>query len=242
MAMRIVAETARLMGARSAVADRIGTHRWCALSRRFRHAVRGEAGCWWRAASALRATLECRRHRSHRLLAQPAAGARARDGNSRMMHGLSRGLAARRPGPARRIRPAIGPASAARWRGANRTRWRSATRCWARAPIDTAISWTSPARSRAGCRTMVCIATENRRATVVFDVSRPRSVLPGLRHRLAGARTLDGCSGRPARSAWSAGVASPPGEDALKGFGAAAASSGAAGLFHIAGVTPERRT
>src|SRR5688500_4676174 len=36
-----------------------------------------------------------------------------------------------------------------------------------------------------------------------------------------------------------AGVMSSPGEDALKGFGAAAASSGAVGLFHIAGVTPE---
>ena len=35
------------------------------------------------------------------------------------------------------------------------------------------------------------------------------------------------------------GVASHPGEDALKAFGAAAASSGAVGLFHIAGVTPE---
>ena len=35
------------------------------------------------------------------------------------------------------------------------------------------------------------------------------------------------------------GIARNPGEDALKGFGAAAASSGAVGLFHIAGVTPE---
>ena len=35
------------------------------------------------------------------------------------------------------------------------------------------------------------------------------------------------------------GVAAHPGEDALKAFGAAAASSGAVGLFHIAGVTPE---
>src|SRR5690606_19319211 len=34
-------------------------------------------------------------------------------------------------------------------------------------------------------------------------------------------------------------VATHPGEDALKAFGAAAASSGAVGLFHIAGVTPE---
>jgi hypothetical protein len=35
------------------------------------------------------------------------------------------------------------------------------------------------------------------------------------------------------------GVTFHPGEDALKAFGAAAASSGAVGLFHIAGVTPE---
>jgi predicted aconitase len=36
-----------------------------------------------------------------------------------------------------------------------------------------------------------------------------------------------------------AGVAAHPGEDALKAFGAASASSGSVGLFHIAGVTPE---
>lgn len=36
-----------------------------------------------------------------------------------------------------------------------------------------------------------------------------------------------------------AGVAAKPDEDALKAFGAAAASSGAVGLFHIAGITPE---
>ena len=35
------------------------------------------------------------------------------------------------------------------------------------------------------------------------------------------------------------GVSAHPGEDRLKAFGAAAASSGAVGLFHIAGVTPE---
>jgi predicted aconitase len=35
------------------------------------------------------------------------------------------------------------------------------------------------------------------------------------------------------------GVQAHPGEDALKAFGAASASAGAVGLFHIAGVTPE---
>ena len=41
------------------------------------------------------------------------------------------------------------------------------------------------------------------------------------------------------RSASSPASTRHPGEDALKAFGAAAASSGAVGLFHIAGVTPE---
>lgn len=36
-----------------------------------------------------------------------------------------------------------------------------------------------------------------------------------------------------------AGIEHHPGEDALKAFGAAAASAGAVGLFHVAGVTPE---
>jgi predicted aconitase len=38
------------------------------------------------------------------------------------------------------------------------------------------------------------------------------------------------------------GIDFDPGEDNLKAFGAAAASSGAVGLFHIEGVTPEART
>ncbi len=39
-----------------------------------------------------------------------------------------------------------------------------------------------------------------------------------------------------------AGIANLPGEDALKAFGAAAASTGAVGLFHIIGITPEAPT
>lgn len=35
------------------------------------------------------------------------------------------------------------------------------------------------------------------------------------------------------------GIATDPGEDALKGFGAAAASSGSIGMFHVVGHTPE---
>jgi predicted aconitase len=38
-----------------------------------------------------------------------------------------------------------------------------------------------------------------------------------------------------------AGIPSHPGEDALKAFGAAAASTGGVGLFHMAGITPEAR-
>ncbi|MCV0395019.1 MAG: aconitase X catalytic domain-containing protein [Rhizobiaceae bacterium] len=38
------------------------------------------------------------------------------------------------------------------------------------------------------------------------------------------------------------GIGVRPGEDALKAFGAAAASTGAVGLFHMAGVTPEAPT
>jgi predicted aconitase len=79
---------------------------------------------------------------------------------------------------------------------------------------------------------------ENRRATLVFDVS----TLPGS--FLAGETAwpiLGSLYGREVGNAIGVvtGVADHPGEDALKAFGAAAASSGAVGLFHIAGVTPE---
>lgn len=79
---------------------------------------------------------------------------------------------------------------------------------------------------------------ENRKATFVFDVSSlPKTflaseiawpILGSLYGRLVGNAV-----------AVVAGVDKNPGEDALKAFGAAAASSGAVGLFHIAGVTPE---
>lgn len=79
---------------------------------------------------------------------------------------------------------------------------------------------------------------ENRRASVVVDVGGIDAaflaseiawpVLGSLFGRLVG--TSIGVV---------AGVPKHPGEDALKAFGAAAASTGAVGLFHIAGVTPE---
>ncbi|RWM09420.1 MAG: DUF521 domain-containing protein [Mesorhizobium sp.] len=79
---------------------------------------------------------------------------------------------------------------------------------------------------------------ENRRARLVFDVSALSAtffaseiawpVLGSLYGREVG-NTIGVVTG----------IANHPGEDALKAFGAAAASSGAVGLFHIAGVTPE---
>jgi len=79
---------------------------------------------------------------------------------------------------------------------------------------------------------------DNRRARLIFDVS-------GLSPSFLGSEiawpVLGSLYGREVGNAIGVvtGVASHPGEDALKAFGAAAASSGAVGLFHIAGVTPE---
>ncbi len=79
---------------------------------------------------------------------------------------------------------------------------------------------------------------ENRLARLVFDVS-------GLPARFLQADhawpILGSLYGRAVGDAVGAvaGLPHHPGEDALKAFGAAAASSGAVGLFHIAGVTPE---
>ena len=79
---------------------------------------------------------------------------------------------------------------------------------------------------------------ENRRATLVIDVS----ALPAtfLASEIAWP-ILGSLYGREVGNAVGvvAGITKHPGEDALKAFGAAAASSGAVGLFHIAGVTPE---
>jgi len=80
--------------------------------------------------------------------------------------------------------------------------------------------------------------TENRRASVVFDVSKldhtflysdiAWPILGHLYGRLIGdaVGVVSGLNFRP----W---------EDLLKAFGAAAASAGAVGLFHVAGATPE---
>ena len=82
--------------------------------------------------------------------------------------------------------------------------------------------------------------TENRRATVVFDISQLNRdwlhsdiawpVLGNLYGRVIG-NAIGVISGLPFR----------PWEDILKAFGATAASAGAVGLFHVAGATPEAR-
>jgi predicted aconitase len=81
---------------------------------------------------------------------------------------------------------------------------------------------------------------ENRRASLVFDVAGlPRSFLSAD----YAWPILGSLYGREVGNTVGVvtGVTIDPGEDALKAFGAAAASSGAVGLFHIAGFTPEAR-
>jgi predicted aconitase len=80
--------------------------------------------------------------------------------------------------------------------------------------------------------------SENRVATVVVDVSGLDAAF--LSSDIAWP-VLGNWYGRVIGDAIGvvAGVNAHPGEDALKAFGASAASSGAVGLFHVAGVTPE---
>ena len=79
MAMRIVAESARLLGAPRLMPDRLDAYRRGALSRRFRHAVCRKAG---RGRRARRGALdaECRRARPDGLFARQAGRAGARHG------------------------------------------------------------------------------------------------------------------------------------------------------------------
>ena len=80
--------------------------------------------------------------------------------------------------------------------------------------------------------------TENRAATVVFDVSQVDQKF--LRSDLAWP-VLGNLYGRVIGNAIGviSGLSFRPWENILKAFGAAAASSGAVGLFHVAGATPE---
>ncbi|UXN62992.1 aconitase X catalytic domain-containing protein [Phyllobacterium sp. A18/5-2] len=79
---------------------------------------------------------------------------------------------------------------------------------------------------------------QNRRATVIFDVT---GLEPAFLQSEAAWPILGSLYGREIGDAVGvvAGIAAHPGEDALKAFGAASASAGAVGLFHVAGVTPE---
>jgi predicted aconitase len=79
---------------------------------------------------------------------------------------------------------------------------------------------------------------DNRRARLVFDVGGLSKAF--LESEIAWP-ILGTLYGRETGSTVGVvkGIAGHPGEDSLKAFGAAAASSGAVGLFHIAGVTPE---
>ncbi len=79
---------------------------------------------------------------------------------------------------------------------------------------------------------------ENRRATFAVDVSALPAAL--LTSEIA-FPVLGSLFGRLAGTSVGVvtGIAAHPGEDALKAFGAAAASTGGVGLFHILGVTPE---
>ncbi len=80
--------------------------------------------------------------------------------------------------------------------------------------------------------------TENRRATVVVDVS---AVDRGFMSSDLAWPIFGNLYGRLIGNAIGviSGVASRPSEDMLKAFGATAASAGAVGLFHVAGATPE---
>ena len=83
--------------------------------------------------------------------------------------------------------------------------------------------------------------SENRRGEVVFDVSglpvsfSTSELLWPLLGLVVGRLTGN-------RIPVIVGAANIPDEDALKAFGAAAASSGAVALFHVVGVTPEAQT
>ncbi len=79
---------------------------------------------------------------------------------------------------------------------------------------------------------------ENRRATVVFDVAAIDPVWLDSDWAWPVLGTLFGREVGTAIGVVS-GVAGPVSEDKLKAFGAAAASAGGVGLFHIVGITPE---
>lgn len=82
--------------------------------------------------------------------------------------------------------------------------------------------------------------SENRRPKVRFDLS---ALGPDFLGSEIAWPVLGSLYGRETGNAIGivTGIVKDPGEDALKAFGAAAASSGAVGLFHMEGVTPEAK-
>jgi len=80
--------------------------------------------------------------------------------------------------------------------------------------------------------------TENRRATVVFDVS---NIDPAFLSSDVAWPVLGNLYGRLIGESIGvvSGLSFRPREDILKAFGATAASAGSVGLFHVAGTTPE---
>ena len=80
--------------------------------------------------------------------------------------------------------------------------------------------------------------TENRRATVVFDVS---GIDPAFLFADVAWPVLGNLYGRLIGESIGVitGLSFRPREDLLKAFGATAASAGSVGLFHVAGATPE---
>lgn len=80
--------------------------------------------------------------------------------------------------------------------------------------------------------------TENRRATVVFDVS---NIDPAFLSSDVAWPVLGNLYGRLIGESIGviSGLSFCPWEDILKAFGATAASAGSVGLFHVAGATPE---
>jgi predicted aconitase len=83
--------------------------------------------------------------------------------------------------------------------------------------------------------------TENRRASIVLDTA---AISPALKDTDAFYPVLGAILGREAGSAVAVVDGLPKGvsEDRLKALGASAASTGAVGLFHVAGTTPEAPT
>ena len=134
------------------------------------------------------------------------------------------------------------PASASTSPGPSRTRSCSPTRSSARGPTATATSSTSAPPSPGARRRRACTGTRSAlRASWSSGRGVPdRLLVRGLRARRPSATSSARWRARrcPRSSACLRATARGP----LKAFGAAAASSGAVGMFHAVGVTPEAPT